>query len=155
MKGTKILIITSAFPAVPEEIWPLLTQIKTLRYIAFPYAIFTSADGMERTEWREGETRRFRLRVFGLIPLGTHTIHIAEMNCDTYTIRSRESNRFVPIWNHTITLKQFGENVAEYADVIELGAGKLTGIVCVWARAFYHHRQRKWIKLLARMVMNR
>jgi hypothetical protein len=99
-------------------------------------------------EWREGETLRFRLRIFGFIPLGIHSIRAEEMNRDTFIIRSREGNRFVPIWNHTITLKPAGPNSAEYTDKIELDAGLLTGIVSIWSTAFYRHRQKKWIKML-------
>jgi ligand-binding SRPBCC domain-containing protein len=153
MTKTKTLTISSVFPAAPEDVWPLLTRVETLRYIAFPYAVFISADGMKRTEWREGETLRFRLRVFGFLPLGIHTIRVAEMNRDTYTIRSQESNHFVPVWNHTITLKPYGENATEYTDTIELGAGRLTEIVAPWSRSFYRHRQRKWRKLLMKEMV--
>jgi hypothetical protein len=144
---TKTINIASLFPAAPEIIWPLLQQVETLRYIAFPYAVF-SPEGAAETEWREGETLRFRLRVFGFIPFGVHTIRVEELNRGGYTIRSREGNSLVPVWNHTITLKPSGQDAAEYTDTIELGAGWLTGVVSLWCAAFYRHRQRKWIKLL-------
>jgi ligand-binding SRPBCC domain-containing protein len=148
MSATKIVTISSVFPAPPEKIWPLLTRVETLRRISFPYVVFSAADGMKSAEWREGETLRFRLRVFGVIPVGIHTIRIAELNRVEYRIRSQEGNPFVPVWNHTITIKPRGTNAAEYTDIIELSAGRLTGVVAFWSRAFYRHRQRKWRKLL-------
>jgi hypothetical protein len=69
--------------------------------------------------------------MFGVLPLGIHTIHIAELNRDNYTVRSRERNRFVPVWNHTITLRPCGASGAEYTDVVELDAGRLTCVIAV------------------------
>jgi hypothetical protein len=148
MGKPKTITLSSIFPAVPERIWPLLIRIDTLRYIAFPYAVFSLVDDAKVTEWRKGETLRFRLRVFGFIPLGIHSIRAEEMNRDAFIIRSHEGNRFVPVWNHTITLKPAGPNSTEYTDTIELDAGLLTGVVLIWSTAFYRHRQKKWIKML-------
>lgn len=36
----------------------------------------------------------------------------------------------------------------EYTDEVEIGAGWKTPFVYLWAKAFYSHRQKKWIKLL-------
>jgi hypothetical protein len=148
MGKPKTITLSSIFPAVPERIWPLLVRIDTLRYIAFPYAVFSLAGDTVVTEWREGETLRFKLRIFGFIPLGIHSIRAEEMNRDAFIIRSCEGNRFVPVWNHTITLKPSGPNSTEYTDSIELEAGPLTGLVLIWGTAFYRHRQKKWIKML-------
>jgi hypothetical protein len=147
--GLKIITISSVFPAAPEKIWPLLLRIETLRYITFPYAVFSPVDSAMAAEWREGEILGFRLRIFGFVPLGVHSIKVEEINRGAFTIRSREKNRFVPVWNHTITLKPRDVNSTEYTDKIELDAGGLSGVVSFWCRAFYRHRQRKWVKLLS------
>jgi hypothetical protein len=148
MGKIKTITLSSIFPAVPEKIWPLLIRIDTLRYIAFPYAVFSLVGDTKVTEWRKGETLRFKLRVFGFIPLGIHSIRAEEMDRVAFIIRSREGNRFVPVWNHTITLKPSGGSFTEYTDTIELDAGLLTGVVSIWSTAFYRHRQKKWIKML-------
>ena len=62
-------------------------------------------------------------------------------------IVSRESNRFVPVWNHTICLKNKGRET-EYTDKVDIDAGWKTVFVYLWAEAFYTHRQKRWIKLL-------
>lgn len=40
------------------------------------------------------------------------------------------------------------DNVTEYTDEVEIYAGWKTPIVYLWAKMFYGHRQKKWIKLL-------
>ena len=148
---TKIIRISSLFPAAPDKIWPLLMRVDTLRYIAAPYAAFSSLDPTEEMIWREGALIRFRLRIFG-VPLGIHTIDIQKIAPAAYTIQTREGNRFVPVWNHTITLVPAGVKAARYTDEVEIGAGLLTGIVYLWAGAFYRHRQKKWLRLLGARV---
>ena len=36
----------------------------------------------------------------------------------------------------------------EYTDGVDIKAGWKTPFIWIWAKAFYAHRQRKWIKLL-------
>jgi hypothetical protein len=143
---SKIIRISSVFPAAPDTIWPLLMQVETLRYIAAPYAAFSPLGG--ETLWREGAVLRFRLRIFG-IPLGIHTISIQKIDRTLYTIKTFEGNTAVPVWNHTIIIEPV-EGGARYTDEVEIGAGRLTGAVALWSRAFYRHRQKKWLKLLSR-----
>jgi hypothetical protein len=153
MRNTKTVTISSVFPAQPEEIWLLLSRVETLHYIVFPYAIFFPVDGATNMEWRADETYRFHLRVFGIIPFGIHTIRFKTFDRANFTIQSVEENRFVPVWEHTITLELLTaashNNSTKYTDTVELCARRLTGIVFLWCKAFYHHRQKKWIKLLS------
>ncbi len=88
----------------------------------------------------------FSLRLFGIIPFGTHTIRIVRF--DPEKISSREGNRHVPVWNHDIQLVAINENHTEYTDRVEIRAGWKTLFIWLWAKAFYTHRQRKWIRLL-------
>lgn len=66
---------------------------------------------------------------------------------DMNTVQSREHNEHVPVWDHKITLTNKGEET-EYTDEVEIRAGWKTRFIWLWARAFYAHRQRKWIRLL-------
>ena len=63
-------------------------------------------------------------------------------------IYTYESNKHVPVWNHEIILEKIDENTTKYADVVEIDAGWKTVFVCMWAKCFYGHRQRKWKRLL-------
>jgi len=145
---TKIVSVSSVFPATPDEIWIRLTRIDTLQYIAAPYASFIPEVPSKEMIWREGETARFRLRIFGFLPMGIHTIQVRFFDHATYNVSTSEKNNIVPIWNHRIEIVPEGKNSARYTDEVEIGAGWLTNVVYLWSKLFYRHRQRRWHKLL-------
>lgn len=98
---------SSVFPASANEIFRRLQRLDTLQYIAAPLATFsptgeTPPDGELR--WEAGKTFAFRLRLFGVIPLGDHVIRVLEFGDRPYAIFTRESNPSVPTWNHRIEL---------------------------------------------------
>ena len=136
---------TSVFPAGREQVCQKLKELKTLQYIAAPYATFEPVEDTAGI-WEAGAVSAYRLKLFGLIPFGTHTIQILRFDLDG--ISSREGNEHVPVWNHDITLRSPDNNHTEYTDLVELSAGWKTVFIWLWAKAFYAHRQRRWIKLL-------
>ena len=136
---------SSLFPAPREEVFARLQRLETLQYIAAPYATFTPVAKNAGSSWKEGATSSYRFKLFGFIPFGVHTIRIERFDADG--IQSRESNPHVPVWDHLITLKDMGEQT-EYTDEVEIHAGWKTVFIWLWAKAFYAHRQRKWIRLL-------
>ena len=95
---------------------------------------------------RSGQPAAYRFLLFGVIPWGTHTIRIVRF--DPEGVSSREGNEHVPVWNHDITMIPIDENRTKYTDQVEIRAGWKTPFVWLWAKAFYAHRQRKWISLL-------
>lgn len=136
---------TSIFPATRDVIFAKLQQLETLQYIAAPYATFAPVEKESSIVWRTGSTYSFRFKLFGLIPFGTHVIHIERFA--PYSVQSIEGNEHVPVWNHKITLTDLGKRT-EYTDEVEIGAGWKTFFIWLWAKAFYTHRQRKWRKLI-------
>jgi len=136
---------TSIFPAKRSDVFARLQRLETLQFIAMPYASFAPADAQTDNVWRVGGVSSYRFRLFGVIPFGTHTIQIERFDEDE--IQSRESNEHVQVWDHRITLKDLGIQT-EYTDEVEIRAGWKTFFVWLWAKAFYAHRQRKWIRLL-------
>ena len=120
---------TSVFPAKQSKVFALLQRFDTLAYIAKPYATFKSLDGQTEP-----------------IPLGVHVINVKEFKPDN--IYTNEGNHFCPVWNHRIILKETADDKTEYTDEVEIEAGWKTLFVYLWAKAFYSHRQRKWVKLL-------
>ncbi len=122
-----------------------LQKLETLQFIAKPYAAFEPL-GAAETVWTAGTTSEYRFRLFGVIPFGTHRIHIVRF--DPEGIRSREGNAHVRVWNHDITLVPTDDGHTTYTDRVEIRAGWKTPHVWIWANAFYAHRQRKWIRLL-------
>ena len=137
---------TVAFPVKKSKVFELLQRFDTLAYIAKPYATFESVDGQAEPVWEVGRSFSFDFKMFGFIPLGVHVINVKEFNPDN--IYTNEGNLFCPVWNHRIILKEIADIKTEYTDEVEIGAGWKTPLVCLWAKAFYSHRQMKWIKLL-------
>ena len=137
---------TSVFPAKQSNVFELLQRFDTLAYIAKPYATFKNIDGQTEPVWEAGRSFSFDFKMFGLISLGVHIINVKEFNIDN--IYTNEGNPFCPVWNHRIILKEIADVKTEYTDEVEIGAGWKTPLVCLWAKAFYSHRQMKWIKLL-------
>ena len=136
---------SSVFPATREEVYRHLQRLETLQYIAAPYATFTPVENNSGFSWREGEVSLYHFKLFGFIPFGIHTIRIEKF--DQNGIQSREYNKHVSVWDHLIILEDMGDQT-KYTDEVEIHAGWKTIFIWLWAKAFYAHRQRKWIKLL-------
>lgn len=143
---TKTVYKKSMFPADIDTVFDLLTDLKTLQYVASPYASFIPTGENTNIIWKEGRTYLFKFKMFCILPFGTHTIHVIDFKKDG--IYTNESNTFVPVWNHRIELKDNGNGTIEYSDEVEICAGWKTIFVWMWAKSFYSHRQKKWIRLL-------
>ena len=111
---------TSIFPSSRDLIFEKLQKLETLQYIAKPYAAFEPLD-RDRNIWEEGSTSSYRFKLSGVLPFGTHTIHIIRFDRDE--ILSHEGNEHVPLWNHHITLKEIDETHTGYTDEVEMKAG--------------------------------
>ena len=146
MSHVMVVKKTSIFPAPKDVIFQKIKQLETLQYIAKPYAMFESVSNAENGIWTVGGKSSYRFRLFGIIPFGTHTIHIVRFDPDG--ISSRESNEHVPVWNHDITMVRLDYDYTEYTDRVEIRAGWKTVFVWLWANLFYAHRQKKWVRLL-------
>ena len=140
------VVKTSVFPASREEVFDKLQKLSLLQYIAKPYATFTPV-GEQISVWKAGASSAYKLRLFGLIPFGTHKINVVSFDMDE-GIYTHEGNEYVPVWNHRIVLKEMGDKQCLYSDIVEIDAGWKTLFVYLWAKSFYAHRQRRWIKLL-------
>ena len=145
----RTLVKTSLFPAAKETVFAKLKELHTLQYIAKPYAAFVPEDGQDNIVWEENTVFSFHFKLFCVVPLGIHTIHVISFSSSD-GIYTQENNPHVPTWNHRIILEQMDQDKTKYTDEVEIGAGWKTPFIYLWAKAFYTHRQRKWIKLLNR-----
>lgn len=118
---------TSLFPANRDVVFQKLQQLETLQYIAKPYATFEPI-GETVSMWTVGSTSSYRFWLFGVIPFGTHTIHIVRF--DQSGVSSREGNEYVPVWNHDIKMEPINTNHTRYSDRVEIHAGWKT--VFIW-----------------------
>ncbi len=146
-KKSKVVRVSSIFPASKERVFELLQEFETLSEIAYPYIAFKPINGNESLKWEVGETFVFKAKLLGFIPFGLHTIEVIEFDFDT-RVYTNESNTYVPVWNHEIVLKELSDGKTHYTDEIEIYAGWKTPFVYIWAKSFYKHRQRKWISIL-------
>lgn len=138
---------SSLFPATKQEVYSKLEKLKTLQYIAYPFATFEPIDGDDKLIWSEGTTFSFRFKLFSCIPFRMHTIKVMRFGLEE-GILMNEMNKYVPVWNHEIILEKIDEQTTRYIDVVEIDAGWKTVFVWLWAVCFYSHRQKRWIKLL-------
>lgn len=142
---------SSVFPVAKDEIFRRLQKLKTLQYIAHPYATFKSVDDTEELTWQEDSAFAFHFKLFALIPFGVHTIKVIQFDIEK-GIYTQEGNKHVPVWNHKIILEKIDEHTTKYTDIVEIQAGWKTLFVYLWANCFYAHRQRKWKRLLKRKI---
>lgn len=145
---SKIICKSSVLPAGAGAIWKKLQRLDSLQYIAAPYATFEPLGGRKTFTWKSGHFFSLKLKLFGLLPLGIHTIRILIFDREKLTIYSHEGNLHVPVWNHLIKLKPIDDRHTLYTDRVEIDAGRKTPLICLWAELFYAHRQRRWKKLL-------
>ncbi len=133
-----------------ENMWGELQKVSSLRHVAAPLLQFSARNDKPLPEkWAVGEEYRLRISLFGLIPLGRHTIAIDDIRLDAWTIVSREHGRLARVWNHLIKIEPIDESRIRYTDEIEIQAGILTGLIWIFAHVFYRHRQRRWKKLFS------
>ena len=144
-----IIIKTSIFPASKEKVFGKLQRLELLQHIAKPYATFTPI-GEKISVWEPGKSSAYKFKLFGIIPFGTHTINVLSFDMDD-GIYTHEGNEHVPVWNHRIVLNGLPDNRCIYTDIVEIDAGWKTLFVFLWAKCFYTHRQKRWIKLLKKM----
>ncbi len=148
---TRTVKRTSIFQSSKSEVFALLQDFATLNTIARPYITFKPVNAAAQIRWQEGETFVFKAKLLGFIPFGTHTINVVDFS-EAGRIYTNETNTYVPVWNHEIILKEIGENNTAYTDEVEIFAGWKTYFVYLWASLFYRHRQKKWIKILAKKL---
>jgi ligand-binding SRPBCC domain-containing protein len=101
-----------------------------------------------RTEpWREGETVRSWIFLFGVIPFSYHRISVASIDDRRRILRSDERGGPIRVWRHDIEVVPVSPTRCRYEDRIEIDAGILTALVTGYAHVFYRLRQRRWRKL--------
>lgn len=143
----RIISVTSTFDCPPENIWGKLQNVDTLIEICKPKASFKSISEIPE-KWEKNIIYKFKLFIYGFIPVGTHEIRLVDVNESKKEILSEEHNSVVKVWNHLISMAEIEGNRTLYTDVVELNAGIFTYFTALWSISFYKHRQRKWRKII-------
>lgn len=105
-------------------------------------ATFTPVDGNNKLIWKEGAVSSYKLKLFGIIPFGIHTIKVIHFGLEE-GIYTNEGNTHVSVWNHKILLEKIDDNSTNYTDIVDIDAGWKTVFIYLWAVCFYSHRQKK------------
>jgi hypothetical protein len=145
--------IESVLPCPPEKVWQELQRSSLLLELIPPLFWFVPADGQPFPEyWQQGATMHFKGYLFGVIPIGTHTISFERIDPVAREIQSRESEALVRRWDHLIRLQPAGNRQTLYSDEVFIQAGWATVFVWLFAHLFYRHRQRGWRRVARRLT---
>jgi hypothetical protein len=145
--------VQSVLPCPVEKVWDEVQRSALLFEIIRPLFRFVPADGSPFPErWQEGATMRGKGYLFGVIPLGTHTIYLERIDAAAGEIQSRESEPLVRRWDHLIRVRPTHDGQTVYSDEIIIEAGWTTFFVWLFAHYFYRHRQRRWRRVARRLV---
>jgi hypothetical protein len=145
--------VHSVLDCPPEKVWAELQTSAVHREIIRPVMRFRSLDPAGAVErWAPGGSYRFRCYLFGVIPLGKHTIFIERIDPGAREIQSREHGALVRRWDHLIRLRPTADGRTLYLDEVEIGAGPLTPLMWAFAQWFYRHRQRRWRRIARRLA---
>ncbi|KXT82184.1 hypothetical protein STRDD11_01919 [Streptococcus sp. DD11] len=129
-----------------EQAAALVEQPSTLFYVARPLVFFRPVKGQDLpSRWQEG-TYWFRLYLWGIIPIGQQAVVISYPDGENFSLLDDGHSWLIKQWRHLIRLTPEGQGCC-YQDILEIEAGLLTSLVAGFARLFYRHRQRRWLKL--------
>lgn len=143
--------LTSVLDIPASVAWQWVSTPALLTYVAAPLQDFEPIDPQAfPAVWSPGRYL-VRLRMFGVVPIGTQwiVISVPEAGPARYRLRDDGSGSLVSTWDHWITIDPLEGNRCRYTDEVEIQAGWRTPFVWLFARLFYTHRQRRWQRLVA------
>lgn len=148
------LTVRSVIPMSIEKVWDNVKTPELLRFIAKGMIRFMPADGGFPKEWETGQTYAVKMRIFGFIPFGgKHFLSVEKIDDSSFEISTKEWDRAAKIWNHSIKLREAGNGNTYYEDFITIYGGVLTGLITLFAKWFYIHRQKRW-QIVAKEDLN-
>jgi hypothetical protein len=139
-----IVDVSTVLDCSATKAWNEVQKSSLHRHVIWPLARFVPSGAPFPERWSEGLTTQGNLIVFGVIPMGVHTVHIEKIDHRNHEIQSREHDPLIARWDHQISIEPLGDSRATYRDKIDIDAGILTFAVWAWANWFYRHRQRRW-----------
>lgn len=141
------LQLESVLPCLYEEAVHHVKTPRLLQFIAQPLVKFVPAeDTVVPSQWEES-TYWFHLRIFGVLPFGKQAVRISFHREDgVFKVRDNGYSALIKRWDHWMEIRRLDSGVF-YSDTLDLDAGLLTPFIYLFARVFYAHRQRRWLKL--------
>jgi hypothetical protein len=145
--------VESIFDCPPEMVWAEVQTPRLLLEVIRPLLRFVPPRGTQfPANWKAGQTFFGRTYVLSLLPFGLHSILIERVDAKQREIQSRERDRWIRRWDHLISVRETEDGRTRYSDEIEIQAGVLTPLVWLFAQVFYRHRQRRWRRVVQRLM---
>jgi hypothetical protein len=139
------LTVSSDIPININTAWEKVQTSALLEFVAKGKLRFKPLDGKFPEIWKQGATVKTAMYAYGIIPLGgVHTLYMEKIDGENKVIQSKEWDSFASVWNHKISMKRTGDGSIRYEDEIIIYGGLWTGLISLWAKSFYRHRQKRW-----------
>ena len=136
--------VSTVLPASKDEIFELLLQTKTLEFVAHGKVEFDTLPPI----WEVGKPVLTRVRQIGHTEWDEHTVIFKTIDKSHGLLETEEYGDKFKWWNHTMTVKDVGNNRCRYTDVVEFSAGLLTPIAWFLVNDYYQHRHDRWLMWL-------
>lgn len=144
--------LETELPTTADVVWQAMKHPTSFLYVARGLFGIPALAG-RTTPFREGERGTAWLLAFHVLPTWRHTIHLAELDEATRTMRSREHGGVLRSWQHTLHVEPAGEGRCRYSDTVEIDAGPLTPLVARVSVLIFRYRQRRWRRLVRKHLL--
>ena len=134
-----------------DKAWNEVQKSSLHRHVTWPMTRIVSTGAPFPNRWIEKSTIQCRLFLFGIIPMGVHTLFFENIDEKKYEIQSREHDSLVARWDHLVSIEPLDGHRSIYRDTIDIDAGTYTFVVWAWANWFYRYRQRRWRALAKKL----
>lgn len=98
-------------------------------------------EGLPEAEAREGETYVVDVTLFGLVKNPGHTMFVERLDRAARVIQSREHNRSVSRWDHTLSVQPEGDGCV-WVDLVIVDAPRSAWFTARFAAFVYARRHR-------------
>jgi len=145
--------IESILDCPAESAWAEVTTPRLLEEVMWPLLRLVPRSGSQfPARWQGGQTVVGQAYAMSILPLGLHRLRFEWVDPQRRQIQTRETNRWVRVWDHLISVREAPGGRTRYSDEIEIHAGPLTPLVWLFANCFYRHRQRRWRRVARRLA---
>jgi hypothetical protein len=149
------LSVSTLLDASPERVWEAVTTPALLAHVAAPLLRFDPVEPPALPDRWDTESYLVRLRLFGVVPLGTQTIRVSTPRVEEtpgaqfYQLRDAGTGQLASTWDHLISLRETPDRKTVYTDEVSVEAGAFTPVLWLFAALFYRYRQYRWRRLVA------
>jgi hypothetical protein len=144
--------VASVFDCPPEKVWEEVGKSSLLLEVIRPLVRLAPVDPPVFPErWVEGAVVRCKVFLLRVLPLGVRTLVFERIDPAAREIQTRESEPLFRRWDHLIRIRSTPDGRTHYSDELEIDAGLLTAVACIFVHGFYRYRQWRWRRVVRRL----